>query len=343
METQPLVSIITPVYNHEKYIKACIESVVKQTFSDWEMIIVNDGSKDKTAAIIEPSLQLDQRIHLYNQDNKGIFRLSETYNKALQLSKGKYIAILEGDDLWEQDKLERQVRVMESDPGVVLAFGRAQTLNESSGVITPLVPFINQKEVLNNDPPGMMLKCLFFENPISAVTMCLRKDVLTESGGFRQEFNLPLVDLPTIFRMVMKGRFYFDDHILGTWRISTIQATKTYPVEILKGRWELSRHYFDRLDQDTRDRVSVTLKEIDKYFSDKLLVAYARSGRYKLINKDFGGARKDYLKAILYHGSGQPAWRLRAITGYLFSFFGWDVERVARLLGMVTYKDRNEK
>ena len=339
MKDQPLVSIISPTFNHEKYIGACVESVRNQTFPDWEMIIMNDGSTDHTPEIAESFIQLDDRIHLYNRDNIGIFRLSETYNRALDLSRGKYIAVLEGDDLWEPDKLERQINIMESDPGIILAWGSAQTLSETSGAHSPPFPLSVEQDVFNNDPPGKILKELFFKNPIPAATILFRKDVLLDCGGFQQNFNLPLVDLPTIFEMVPKGRFYFDRHLLATWRISHLQVTKKYTVEILKGRWELSRHHFIKSDQKTRDALSITPEQIDHYFSDKLLISYARSGRYRLIRKDFRGARKDYRHAIFYSGIGQPLWRLRAIIGLLFSFFGWNVEGLSKLLGRVSYKN----
>lgn len=337
MKDQPLVSIITPTFNHEKYIAACIESVRNQTFSGWEMIIINDGSIDGTATVIEPFIKLDDRIHLYNQDNIGIFKLSVSYNKALQVSSGKYIAVIEGDDLWEPDKLERQVQIMESDPEIILAWGMARTLNESSGVFGSSLPSFIKQDEFNNDPPGMILKSLFFENPIPAVTTLFRKSILLDSGGFQQSFNLPLVDLPTIFNVVPKGKFYFDKHLLATWRISYLQITKTYPVEILKGRWDLSRYYYYKLNQE-ENKISVSLKKIDSYFSDKLLIAYARSGRYRLIRKDFKRARNDYKKAIFFSGLRQPVWRLRAITGLVFSFFSCNVEGLSRLVGRASYK-----
>jgi len=129
MNNHPLVSIISPVYNHEKYITDCIESVRNQTYTDWEMIIINDGSTDNTIKVIESFLKLEDRIHLLDQENVGIFRLSDTYNRGLQVAKGKYIAILEGDDFWERNKLERQVAIMESDQSIILAWGQARTYN----------------------------------------------------------------------------------------------------------------------------------------------------------------------------------------------------------------------
>lgn len=338
-EESPLVSIITPCYNHEKYIGLCIESVRNQIFSDWEMIIINDGSTDNSAAIVEKYLELDERIHLYTQENVGIFRLADTYNKALKFSKGKYIAILEGDDFWEPDKLERQVRIMESDPRVILAWGLAQTLNETSGVFGSPFPPLDYKDLFNNDPPGTILKTMYFENPIPAATMLFRKSSLLDSGGFQQNFNLPLVDLPTIFDMIPKGKFYFDQHLLATWRISHGQVTKQYPVEIMKGRWDLVRYHFNKTDQKTRDISKINLEQIDNYFLNKMLISYARSGRYKLISKNFKGARMDYKRAIFYSGFKHPIWRIRATIGFLFSFFGWDVERLAKIIGRISYKN----
>jgi hypothetical protein len=228
---------------------------------------------------------------------------------------------------------------MESDPGVIIAWGLAQTLNETSGIFGSPFPPLKQQGVFNNNPPGTILKIMYFENPIPAATMLIRKSNLVDSGGFQQNFNLPLVDLPTILEMVPKGRFYFDQQILATWRISHGQVTKRYPVEIMKGRWDLIRYHFIKADQKTRELSTINLEQIDQYFLDNMLISYARSGRYKLINKDFKGARMDYKRVIFYSGFKHLIWRIRAIIGFLFSFFGWDVEHLAKVLGRISYKN----
>ena len=81
-----LVSIITPTYNHEKFIGKCIESVLAQSYPHWEQIIVDDGSNDGTEEIV--ASYNDERIKYIKQENKGIWRLKETYNKALKNSNG---------------------------------------------------------------------------------------------------------------------------------------------------------------------------------------------------------------------------------------------------------------
>jgi len=97
---QPLVSVISPTYNHGRYITDCIESVQNQTYTNWEMIIVDDGSSDNTLETAKALAQQDNRIKVFTQENIGIFRLGETYNFALSKASGKYTAILECDDIW---------------------------------------------------------------------------------------------------------------------------------------------------------------------------------------------------------------------------------------------------
>lgn len=108
-----LVSIITPAYNSEKYIKECIESVMEQTYQKWEMIIVNDKSTDNTRNIVEVYAQKDSRIILHNQEfNSGA---AAARNKAIELAKGRYIAFLDSDDTWKPEKLEKQLDFMKKN------------------------------------------------------------------------------------------------------------------------------------------------------------------------------------------------------------------------------------
>jgi teichuronic acid biosynthesis glycosyltransferase TuaG len=109
MET-PLVSIITPTYNSEKFISATILSLLSQTYTNWEMIIVDDCSTDTTEEIIQEFIQKDFRISFYQlQKNSGpgIAR-----NQAVDLAKGRYIAFLDSDDLWKPEKLQKQIEFL---------------------------------------------------------------------------------------------------------------------------------------------------------------------------------------------------------------------------------------
>ena len=127
LESQtPLVSIITPAFNHEKYIGPCIESVLKQTYQNWEQIIIDDGSTDRTAGVVRGFA--DGRVRYVHQENKGIEALAHTYNHALSMCKGELVAILEGDDMWPTNKLATLTSAF-ADEGVVLAYGEAADVN----------------------------------------------------------------------------------------------------------------------------------------------------------------------------------------------------------------------
>lgn len=108
---EPLVSIVMPAYNASKFISESIESVLHQTYKNWELIIVNDCSKDNTEEVIKFYSNKDSRIKYYKQKtNLGV---SEARNKAIIEAQGKYIAFLDSDDLWKEKKLEEQITFME--------------------------------------------------------------------------------------------------------------------------------------------------------------------------------------------------------------------------------------
>lgn len=108
---EPIVSIIMPSYNSEDFLEKAIQSVVDQTYTNWELLVIDDGSKDRSLAIAEEFAKKDTRVKMIrNEENLGI---AKTRNKGIQLAKGKYIAFLDSDDSWEVQKLAVQVAVME--------------------------------------------------------------------------------------------------------------------------------------------------------------------------------------------------------------------------------------
>ncbi len=104
-----LVSIITPVYNGERFLAKTIESVIGQSYGNWEMLIVNDGSTDRSEAIASEYAAKDSRIRVINQPNGGS---AAARNHGIREAEGRYIALLDGDDLWDHDFLEEQLSLM---------------------------------------------------------------------------------------------------------------------------------------------------------------------------------------------------------------------------------------
>ena len=110
---KPAVSIVTPVYNGEKTIAYTIESVLNQTFDNFEMIIVDDKSNDNTISIIKKYQALDKRIKLFTLEKKS--GAASARNRAIKEANGKYVAFLDCDDLWLKDKLEQQINFMKKN------------------------------------------------------------------------------------------------------------------------------------------------------------------------------------------------------------------------------------
>lgn len=213
-----LVSIITPTYNHENFIGLCIESVLTQTFDNWEMIIINDCSTDNTINIISSYAREDKRIKVINHSYRwGLKKLKNTYNQALNISKGEFIAILEGDDYWPKDKLEKQIKTFK-DKAIILSFGDCIIVNKNNNPLD-ILTYHNYDNSLNNYPIGSIL--YLFQNLnfyLSSVTVMIRRNIILKIGGFKDDTVYPFVDLPTWLSLSLLGTFRYKNNILGYHR-----------------------------------------------------------------------------------------------------------------------------
>lgn len=147
MSKAPLISVIMPCYNGAKYIKESISSVLEQTYTQIELIIVNDGSTDNSLEII--SLCTDPRILVINQQNSGV---CQARNKALAKAKGEFIAFLDADDTWEIECLSKLYQAFVSSPETVLAYCGWQNIGLPEGRNAPFIPpdyeRLNKQELL---------------------------------------------------------------------------------------------------------------------------------------------------------------------------------------------------
>lgn len=115
---KPVVSVIMPAYNSEAYIESAIRSVQAQTVQDWELLVIEDGSRDSTPELVQKMAAEDPRIRLLpNQHNMGTAR---SRNRGMELCRGRYIAFLDSDDCWHCDKLEKQVALAETTGADIL-------------------------------------------------------------------------------------------------------------------------------------------------------------------------------------------------------------------------------
>lgn len=127
IKNETLISIVMPAYNCEKYVLNAINSVLDQTYKNWELLVIDDGSKDNTLQIIKELGEKDFRIKaLANKENMGV---SATRNRGIELAIGEWIAFLDSDDMWKSSKLERQLEIAEKK-GAEFIFTGSSYINE---------------------------------------------------------------------------------------------------------------------------------------------------------------------------------------------------------------------
>lgn len=325
MEKQPLVSIITPTYNHEKFIGQCIESVLAQSYPHWEQIVIDDGSADKTGEI---AVQYkDERIKYIRQDNIGIWRLGETYNKALNISQGEFIAILEGDDFWSPDKLEKQIPAFNRQE-VVLSWGKVAITN-SRGETIYIGP--GNLRWFKNRKREEVLRKLLLSNFIPACTAMCRKDALLSIGGFRQPKGMPTVDYPTWLELSLLGELVPVDTILGFWRRHEGQASATFSKQMMLGNKECILAFWDRLPETIKESLSgLNTKQLSKICQHHIAAENFAQGRTKLFQRDWAEARNSLRQAL---AQGSFSIKTEAMLGIICSYLRLDLEWTAALMG----------
>jgi glycosyltransferase involved in cell wall biosynthesis len=221
MEKEPLISILTVVFNQRPYIDQSISSVLSQTYQHWEWIILDDGSSDGTGEVIKKLH--DIRIHYTSQRHAGSHSLTESCNKALSMCRGEFVALLDGDDYWPEDKLEIQVKSFDRDD-VVLSYGECCIVNPMGKKIDYLgLP--EDRSIAYNDPIGSSLKMFFKRYCFMAVaTVMVRRSALVGIGGFIEAKGL-FQDFTTWTRLSLEGKFAPLPCCLGFYRRHPMSAS----------------------------------------------------------------------------------------------------------------------
>ncbi len=172
------VSVVIPVFNNQATIAEALESVLAQRFdSGFEVIVVNDGSTDRTRAVLT---EFGDRIRVIDQRNLGV---SAARNAGIAAAAGEYIALLDGDDIWMEDKLARTVPVLDRNPACVAVFSDGLVIDRAERIVAPCYV-----------PPGYdhsptLDEMLGWPWPILASAIITRRETILATGGFREEFG----------------------------------------------------------------------------------------------------------------------------------------------------------
>jgi glycosyltransferase involved in cell wall biosynthesis len=202
------VSVIMPAFNVEPFVGAALGSALSQTFDDFEVIVVDDGSDDGTAAAVTSVAGSDRRVRLVRQANRG---LAGARNTAMRAARGEYFALLDSDDLWEPDFLAAQMDVLRSDPGVAIVTGNAWYLGGVSDG-QPARPCPDSR-------PEPNLASIIADEWSIFIMSVMRRDVYAAIGAFDESMRSN-EDYDFWLRAALAGfRFVRNDRPLGRYRV----------------------------------------------------------------------------------------------------------------------------
>jgi glycosyltransferase involved in cell wall biosynthesis len=273
----PKVSVNLCCYNSEQYLRETIQSVINQTYTDWELIVINDGSIDSTESIVYEYKDMGYPIIYHYQENQG---LGSSRNKALSLSRGDYISFIDHDDVWLDSKLEKQVSVLEKNIDVDFTYSNFYSLSNNKKTIF-------SKKCL---PHGYVFGDFLRYYPVAVVTVMFRKKAL---DGFNQLFDEKLKlseDFDLFMRILYRSRAWYMNEPLAVYRVHSNMSSLKF-IE----KWPDEMEYI--IDKLKRMETSVEVK-----YSKELNYVNAKIGYYRASTEmvKAGHLRADRLKARGY-------------------------------------------
>jgi glycosyltransferase involved in cell wall biosynthesis len=205
------ISIVMAVYNAEKYLRESMQSILDQEYQDYEFIIINDGSTDKSEAIIKSFS--DPRIKYYTQDNCG---LASSLNRGIGLSSGRYIARMDADDISMPERLKKQAGFLDENEDVVLVGTWAARINESGSLLDTLKPYTTHKQIRRH---------ILNDNEFIHPSVCFRRESFDALGGYDTQYRYAQ-DYDLFLRMSENGFVANIPEVLVKYRFYTGNYTK---------------------------------------------------------------------------------------------------------------------
>jgi glycosyltransferase involved in cell wall biosynthesis len=260
MSTPPLVSVVVPAYNAATTVEATLRSILDQTVEDLEVIVVDDGSQDRTVEVVR---QLDDpRITVLEQANRGP---SSARNKGLAAARGRYVALLDADDLWLPDKLERQLGWLEQHPDVKSVQTGVFFVNDALDVVSV------RRCAAADD---VLLQTLRFQNlPAVPSTLLAERERIAAAGGFDTSLA-----------------------ILEDWNLA-IQLARTGDLGSIEDPLALYRVHPGNRSRGLEQHVEPGLTVLDRLFADPTLPQHIRRQQRRIYGRLYamlaGGAYRN--------------------------------------------------
>jgi len=242
MKNNPLVSVIIPAYNHEMYIEEALQSVINQTYKNIEFIVIDDGSTDRTAEIIEKFIKnnQDENIQFIRKQNEGICK---TMNRGLAMATGDYVAFLASDDKWIENKLEAQIDFMENNKNIGLVCSDAYftKFNQDTNL-----KWSNYKAGMDQYFKKGIQNCNMHEVLLArpllcAVTVMLRREIFNEVDYFDEQ--LPGEDTDMWLRVARQYPIGYINQPLVYYRMHGTNVSNNN-LKLIRGFLAIMRKHF---------------------------------------------------------------------------------------------------
>lgn len=234
-KNKPLISVVMPARNAQKYITSAIESILHQTFKRFELIIVNDSSTDKTREIIESFSKRDPRVKLIHNEKR--LNIASSLNKGIQQASANIIARMDTDDIAFSNRLELQHKLISKSKNVAVVGANIMIIN-AAGDQTGIRKYPNSSKELKD--------CFFKYSPFAHPVVCFRKNMFEEVGGYDPKYS-PTEDLDLWFRLGSKYEFGSIPEILLKYRIyeksSSHRVIKELELLVFKIRFDAIMKY----------------------------------------------------------------------------------------------------
>tara|TARA_A100001015_G_C15044334_1_gene742385 strand:- start:3405 stop:4412 length:1008 start_codon:yes stop_codon:yes gene_type:complete len=316
----PLISLIMPVYNHEKFVERAILSIIHQTYSNWELIVIDDGSTDGSKNIIENFN--DDRIKYFYQKNQGVLNLAKTINKGLALTRGEFVTMVPSDDTWPAERFSIQVPEM-LDEKIVISFGKMNLIDQYDNKIGFSNPR-NESRFLENKPIGKIFNDLLINNFIGEPTILIRKKYLIELGGYQQPDGMLAEDYPTTLYLACKGNFKFIDHTLANYRFHSSQMTRLHVVDMVEKDKEFILNFFNSIPQNIKNFINFDSKKLGQKWDEKISRSHFSLARRQILIGERKKARKEFY--ISFKRSKNLLIKLASLIGILHTYLGLNIE-----------------
>jgi alpha-1,3-rhamnosyltransferase len=277
----PEIFVLVPSYNHAPFIARCLKSILKQSLQPKKLLVIDDGSKDKSANIIEDVLKnCPFDAELIARKNRG---LCATLNQGFSLSSGKYFAYLGSDDIWLPRFLEERAKLLDKRDEAVLGYGHSYFINEKDEIFDCTADY---SEDWANYPDGdarpMLVKGIA---PVSS-TVFYRRSAL-EKVSWNAESRLE--DYEMYLKLAALGDFAFDSQILSTWRHHGYNTSKDKAL-MLKEVIEAQQRNFESLNVSQNELTKVQIETEFRYARD-FLQSGDKKEALKLALKSWRGAK----------------------------------------------------